>query len=156
MNVELHLSNINELSKRRFQRVHMSVPVTIGDKTMRTIDWSVGGVRLPHIFPGLDPWQGEADISIPAEDLLFTLHLTIEHVHANLEHGYAGYRFVDPTEEQHDLLRALVIAVVTDGCFELDSVLQAPFAKTALAKARRDGQSIHPHEGFAITKRAQG
>jgi hypothetical protein len=130
----------------------MAVPVLVNSEQVRTLDWSVGGFRLPAPLHTLDQGQAVAEMAIPAEGLVFHFFLSIEHIHANADQTFAGYRFVDMGEEQHDLLRALVVSVVTDECYPLEDLLQLPFVKDALREARQTGQSMHPRLGFAISR----
>lgn len=152
MTVALPLPTIADISRRRYQRVRMSVPVVVAGQTLRTLDWSVGGFRLPTPVESLGEGQAVAEMLIPAEDMVFHFSLAIEHIHADVEQGFVGYRFVDLGEEQHDLLRGLVVSAVTGGCYPLRAILQAPFALQALAEAQLAGQSLHPRLGFAITR----
>lgn len=152
MSVELHADTPQSLSKRRFQRLIMSVPVVVDGKASRTIDWSATGFRLPHELPGVGEQQFRAELIVPADGLMFFFKLLAHHVHLNSDDGYAGYHFKELTDTEHDMLRALVIHYVSGACFPLEEETRLEVNKQAIAYARAEGVCEHEDLGYSISK----
>jgi len=150
MSVQLHAQSLADLSKRRYQRLIMSLPVVADGKTMRTLDWSATGFRLPKEFPGKGDAPFKAELIVPAQGLLFFFKIIAHHVHENGDNGYAGYHFKEQSGVEHDILRALVIHFVSGGCFPLSEALELEVNKQAIAIARDQGVCEHPELGYAI------
>lgn len=153
MSASIPKFNMADISRRRYQRVRMSVPVEVEGEKVHTMDWAVGGFRLSQPLRVLgDDRRAVAEMDIPAEGLVVHFALAIERVHASPDQTYAGYRFVDVGEEQNDLLRALVVSSVTGGGYPLDAILRVSVARQAVIEARASGRSLHPRLGFSIIR----
>jgi hypothetical protein len=152
MNVPLPADSVQSLSKRRYQRLIMSVPVVINGAATRTLDWSATGFRLPHELPGVGEAPFPAEVIVPAEGLMFFFKLIAHHVHLNCDEGYAGYHFKELTDIEHDMLRALVIHYVSGGCFPLEEETRLEVNQAAIAEARAEGVCERSELGYAIAK----
>lgn len=151
MSVSLHMDNPRALSKRRYQRLIMSLPVVVHGHSARTIDWSATGFRLPHELPGVGETPFLAELIVPAAGLMFFFKIVAHHIHRNDDGGYAGYDFKELTETEHDMLRALVIHFVSGGGFPLEDEVRLPVNRDAILKVRADGVCDHEELGYAIT-----
>ena len=136
MSAELQMSTMGELSRRRYQRVNMAVPVAIGPHLYHTIDWSVQGFGLAVRNDDSGTEAVPATISIPANDLSVTFRVVALPVFCDTANLSCGYQFLNLTEGQHDLLRALVVYQVAGGSFPLDQIVTDPENQEALRKAR--------------------
>ncbi|HVI52408.1 MAG TPA: PilZ domain-containing protein [Candidatus Sulfotelmatobacter sp.] len=152
MSVPLHADSQTTLSKRRYQRLIMSVPVVVNGSATRTIDWSAIGFRLPHELPGVGEEPFRAELIVPAGGLMFFFKIMAHHIHRNDDDGYAGYHFKELTDIEHDMLRALVIHFVSGGCFPLEDETRLEINRQAIATARADGLCEHDELGYAIAK----
>ncbi len=152
MSVGLHLETPAQLSKRRYQRLIMSVPVMIAGHRARTLDWSATGFRLPTEIPGIGDAVVPAQLIVPAEGLSFFFRIAAHHVHRNDDDGYAGYHFREQTEIEHDMLRGLVIYFVSGAAFPLEAGLDLDINRQALAQARATGLADHPELGYTISR----
>jgi len=152
MSVSLHTDSIQSLSKRRYQRLIMSVPVVVNGVSTRTIDWSATGFRLPHELPGVGEEPFRAELIVPAGGLMFFFRLVAHHIHRNEDDGYAGYHFKELTDTEHDMLRALVIHFVSGACFPLEEETRLEVNRAAIVTARAEGICEHSELGYAITR----
>lgn len=151
MSISLHAETPTHLSKRRYQRLIMPVPVVVGGHSARTIDWSATGFRLPHEIPGVGETPFRAELIVPAAGLMFFFKLVAHHVHRNDDGGYAGYHFKELTDTEHDMLRGLVIHFVSGGSFALEDGIELDINRAAIATARAEGACDHPDLGYGIT-----
>lgn len=131
--------------KRRHGRVKQPVEVTVAGQVYRTDDWSIGGFSVS----GEVLLAGEAapvQASIHFDGLTFIFTMRAQRVFALPDR--TGFQFIDLSQAQLDLLRALIISDVSGQAFPLAQLLVVPGNYEAVEAARQSGRA--EAEGIAV------
>lgn len=137
-------------SRRHHARVKMPIEVEIGDEAYYSHDWSLGGFCLPG-----DTCWAERDVPvrllIPYGRLRFTFEIMARSVFHDVVADITGFQFINLTDGQRDMMRALIIALVAGPESDLEELLSMPDNAEALTHAGRDGGADGNGLGYSVT-----
>ncbi|GEM_PF-3505381 len=138
-------------SKRLIHRVTVPLSVTIAGETVDATDWSMGGfgLTLRHIIPHDTRLTVRLAFPLGSAEVGFATDCVVMHSGAAGRHGF---RFVDLTPDQVELLRQMWISATTGQVMPLDACLTLvdppqPMAPTPDAVPSRTGPRL---AGYAV------
>lgn len=109
-------------SKRLLQRVVAPLRVTVEGQTYGAADWSMGGfgLSLPRLLEAGARIEVRLGFPVGGAEVAFETFCEVRHVRPDGRHGF---RFVDLTPDQLELLRQMWIAATTGQVVPLDACL---------------------------------